>query len=106
MRDPTLDKIYTQPPQDKLTSTTQPKASLDGVLQELETWRSSKPNPSTPIPDDLWHKIFELAKIHTGAKIRSLLGISTKQYNSKYEQFFSHVSTEDKSQVNHSKVSG
>ncbi|NRA88697.1 MAG: hypothetical protein HRU28_15210 [Rhizobiales bacterium] len=93
MSDPTKDKIYTLPPKGKLTSTTPPKVSLDEVLVELENWRANKPSPTASIPDSLWHKIFALAKIHTETKIRSLLSISTKQYNSKYAQLFSPKAT-------------
>jgi len=53
-----------------------------------------KPNASAAIPDELWRKIFTLAKTHTASKIRSLLGISTKQYNSKYEQMLAHTNTD------------
>jgi len=68
-----------------------PTASIDDVLKEIEDWRVKKPNASTAIPDTLWQKIFALAKTHTASKIRSLLGISTKQYNTKYEQMFAHA---------------
>lgn len=77
-------------------------ASLDEVLTAIEDWRANKPNASTAIPDPLWCKIFTLAKTHTASKIRALLGISTKQYNSKYEQFFTHP-TADKKQSSEQK---
>ena len=76
--------------------TKQSSISLDEVLQQLQTWRANKPTPNAAIPDELWRKIFALEKVYPGANIRGLLGISTKQYNSKYQQFFSHISTEEK----------
>jgi len=77
------------------TKATQPAASLDEVLQEVQTWRANKPTPSSAIPDELWRKIFALEETCPGAKVRGLLSISTKQYNSKYQQFFSHISTKE-----------
>lgn len=91
MRD-TTTKIHELKPE---TKATQPAASLDDVLQELQTWRANKPTPSTAIPDELWRKIFALEKTCPSGKIRGLLGISTKQYHSKYQQFFAHISTKE-----------
>lgn len=63
--------------------------SLEAVLQQLEQWRATKdPHKKISIPDDLWHKIFKLAKLHSPTKIRGLFGISTTQYNKKYEQLY------------------
>ena len=72
------------------------RASLDEVLKEIEDWRASKPNASTAIPDLLWRKIFALETTLTASKIRALLGISTKQYNSKYEQIFTPANADKK----------
>jgi len=70
--------------------------SLDAVLEEIAHWRENKPTPSAAMPDSLWCKIFTLAKTHQASKIRVLLGISTKQYNSKYEQIFTHAAADKK----------
>ena len=75
---------------------TPPTASLDDVLKEIGDWRANKPNASTAIPDPLWRKIFALETTLTASKIRVLLGISTKQYNSKYEQIFTTANADKK----------
>jgi len=63
--------------------------TIDGVLTELEDWRANKLNANSAIPDELWKKILQLGERHSPSKIRRLLGVSTTQYNSKFEQFVS-----------------
>ena len=65
------------------------KLSLDNVLDEMERWRANKdPHKPTSIPDELWHKIFMLAKQYPPSKIRVLFGISNQQYQRKFKQLF------------------
>jgi hypothetical protein len=60
--------------------------SLDELLQEFETWRAHKTNPSEPIPNRLWHKIFSLTPTFSPNKLRSIFGISQVQYHKKWEE--------------------
>ena len=70
-----------QPPQ-------QPPLSIDAVLQELQHWRDNRDiHKETSIPEALWKKIFSLAKTHPPAKIRGLFGISSQQYQNKFNQY-------------------
>ena len=64
--------------------------SIDSILKEMEAWRASKKSgyDPTPIPEELWHKIFSLGKVHSLTKIKALFGISSSQYNKKYAQLY------------------
>jgi hypothetical protein len=71
------------------TQSPQSSLSIDAVLQELQHWRNHRAvHKETTIPEVLWKKIFSLAKAHPTSKIRSLLGISSQQYQKKFEQFY------------------
>jgi len=59
--------------------------SLENVLKEFEEWRKNKKHSATPIPDQLWHKVFDLAEIYTELKVRAIFGINTQQYSTKYK---------------------
>lgn len=60
--------------------------SLDAVLKEFEEWRVNKPHAGTPMPDEIWLKLFELAELYTKAKVRALFGINNKQFAKKHEE--------------------
>ena len=74
-------------PLESLATESQENPSLDQLIKEFAHWRANKAKQSSPIPDELWKKIFILADTYSGAKMRALLGISSKQYRNKYEQF-------------------
>lgn len=60
------------------------------VFQEITAWRETKhQHKETTIPDALWRKIILLGQKHGGTKIRSLFGISGKQYDKRAKQFCS-----------------
>ena len=88
----TTKNVHTLPLKNKNT----PSTSIEEVLKEIENWRANKPHVSTAMPDALWRKIFTLAQTYTASKLRALLGINTKQYNSKYEQIFTSAGTDKK----------
>jgi hypothetical protein len=70
--------------------------TIDGVLQELEVWRSTKAQHRQPsYPDELWRRILWLGQQHGGTKIRSVLGIGSDQYKNKAAQFASKASKKD-----------
>jgi hypothetical protein len=74
---------------DAAQPTQQSPLSIDGVLQELQHWRDNREiHKETSLPEGLWKKIFSLAKTHPPTKIRSLFGISTQQYQNKFNQYF------------------
>ncbi len=62
--------------------------SIDDVLQQLNEWRHQKAHLNEPIPDRLWHLVFELATQYGASQIRRLCSISNKQYKSKYQAFY------------------
>ena len=62
--------------------------NIANVFQEITAWRESKhQHKETTIPDALWRKIIVLGQKHGGTKIRSLFGISGKQYDKRAKQF-------------------
>lgn len=82
------DIPLTQNPGDSAQPTQQPSLSFDAVFQELQQWRDNKPiHKENSIPEALWKKIFSLAKTHSPTKIRSLFGISSQQYQHKFNQY-------------------
>lgn len=63
--------------------------SIDAVFQELQHWRDNREiHKETSIPEALWKKIFSLTKAHPPTKIRALFGISSQQYQNKFNQHF------------------
>jgi hypothetical protein len=60
--------------------------SLDELLREFEAWRAHKSNPSEPIPNALWHKIFSLTPTFSPNKLRSIFGVSPAQYHKKWDE--------------------
>ena len=65
------------------------KCSLDAALEDMHRWRQNKdPLQQKTIPDELWHKIFALAKQYPPSKIRVLFGVSNQQYQKKFKQFY------------------
>lgn len=70
-----------------------PTPQLDTVLKEMAVWRENKViHKQTAIPDELWRKILSLGNYHGATKIRSLFGISSKQYESKQQQIAGTIS--------------
>jgi hypothetical protein len=83
------DTTLTQNITDSAQPHQQPPLSLDAVLQELQHWRDNREiHKETSIPEALWKKIFSLAKTHSPVKIRGLFGISSQQYQNKFNQYF------------------
>jgi hypothetical protein len=79
----------TQNPGDSAQPLQQPPLSIDAVLQELQHWRDNREiHKETSIPEALWKKIFSLAQTHPPTKIRGLFGISSQQYQNKFNQYF------------------
>ncbi|GEM_PF-4857876 len=63
--------------------------SIDAIFQELQQWRDNRDiHKETSIPEALWKKIFSLAKTHPPSKIRALFGISSQQYQNKFNQYY------------------
>jgi len=57
-------------PVENLATESQENPSLDQLIKEFEHWRVNKTKQSSPIPDELWKKIFILADTYSGAKMR------------------------------------
>ena len=63
------------------------EATLDSVLRDIEHWRANKNQyPNKSIPDTIWRNIFELSKVHSLSRIKSIFGVSSNQYNLKHQQ--------------------
>jgi hypothetical protein len=74
--------------------------SLDVVLEEMHRWRQNKdPLKQKTIPDELWHKIFKLAKHYPPAKIRVLFAVSNSQYQKKFKQLYPNEVADESSEV-------
>ena len=83
------ETTLTQNPSDSAQQLQQPSLSIDAVLQELQHWRDNREvHKETSIPEALWKKIFSLSQAHPPAKIRGLFGISSQQYQHKFNQYF------------------
>ena len=54
--------------------------SIDSALEELKQWRNNKRSSAESMPDSLWMKIFSLAERHSMSAIRTLFGITSKQF--------------------------
>lgn len=66
--------------------------TLGDVLNRLEAWRSNKLNRTDAIPDDLWRAIFSLQKTCNSNKLRSLFGVTAKQYEAKLSALYPNTS--------------
>lgn len=62
-----------------------PQPTLESALEEFNQWRDNKKHSGSPIPDGLWHKVFDLAEIYTALQVRTIFGINTQQYAKKYK---------------------
>jgi hypothetical protein len=83
------ETTLTPNPGDSAQPLQQPPLSIDAVLQELQHWRDNREiHKEISIPEALWKKIFSLAQTHPPAKIRGLFGISSQQYQNKFNQYF------------------
>jgi hypothetical protein len=76
------------------SNTTQPSetvVTLDAVMQIMQTWRNDKERLGQHIPDSVWQQIFRLpSDIYPPHVVRQVLGISKKQYETKYQQLLDH----------------
>jgi len=74
-----FNEFNPQPPKIEVT--------LGSVLRDIEHWRANKNQyPNKSIPDTIWRNIFELAKVHSLSRIKSIFGVSSNQYNLKHQQ--------------------
>jgi hypothetical protein len=72
-----------------IPTTTDPKITLDIVVQSMQEWRANKSvHQQTSIPDSLWRDIFALSPSHSPKQVRQLLSVSKAQYNRKFAQLF------------------
>ena len=57
-------------------------ATLESLLQDLQTWRKNKSSNKRTIPSEIWEQIFILIEqdIMSRAKILKAAGLSTKQF--------------------------
>lgn len=71
------------------TASTQSKnvelITIDNIFDEMESWRES-PDHKKGIPDELWIKIFKLARRYPEKRLRSIFSINSKQYKIKHDQ--------------------
>jgi hypothetical protein len=67
--------------------------TLGDVLNKLELWRREKLNRNDVIPDDIWHDIFSLQKTCNPNKLRSLFGVTAKQYETKFSALYPNTAT-------------
>ena len=62
--------------------------TLDDVFKALQHWRDNKTQyEGSGIPDEVWHKIFQLEKAgYKAAHLKRLFSLNTMQYRKKQEQ--------------------
>lgn len=61
--------------------------TIDSVLRDMDHWRTHKNDyPNKAIPDNLWLKIFKLAREHSPSRVKTIFGLNSKQYQVKYDQ--------------------
>jgi hypothetical protein len=58
--------------------------TLEQVHQHFIAWRATKRQASEPIPDSLWQQVFQLIPHYAKSHVLKRLGISTHQYNAKF----------------------
>jgi hypothetical protein len=58
--------------------------TLEQVHQHFVAWRATKRLASEPIPDSLWQQVFQLMQQYPKSSVLKRLGISTLQFNTKF----------------------
>lgn len=79
----------TQPAQQQTTEPlpafTNEYVGLEDTLKELQLWRSQQPS-GAPIPNELWHKIFQLSQYFSHEKIKAIFGFNNSLYHKKRQE--------------------
>ena|SRR3990167_747376 len=65
------------------SSNSEPNITLNDILAEINTWRTTKISRSEKIPAAIWNQIFILAESIAESKILTTLRITKEQFNQK-----------------------